>query len=72
MLHSLQASDASCDSFMSLGSIETLVVHYRVLVDKLLVHSQTVSAGAYFRIKFPDGKCDMNDILTALELLPLA
>jgi len=29
--------------------------HYRVLVDKLLVHSQTVSAGAYLRAKFPNG-----------------
>ena len=72
VLHSLQAFDASCDSFMSVDSIQKLAVHYRVLVDELLVHSQTVSAGAYLRAKFPDGQCDMKDILTALELLPLA
>ena len=40
------------------GQIETLAVHYRVLVDDLLVYSQTVSADAYFRAKFPDGKCE--------------
>jgi len=72
VLRSLQAFNASCDSFMSLDSIETLAVHYRVLVDEPLVYSQTVSADAYLQAKFPDGKCDMNDILTALELLPLA
>ena len=71
VLRSLQAFDASCDSFMSVDSIQTLALHYRVLVDELLVHSQTVSAGAYLRAKFPNGKCDMKDILTALELLPL-
>ena len=54
MLRSLQAFDASCDSFMSVDSIATLAVRYRVLVDELLVYSQTVSAGAYLRAKFPD------------------
>ena len=72
VLRSLQAFDASGDSFMSLNSIQTLAVHYRVLVNELLVHSQTVSAGAYLQAKFPGGKCDLKDILTALELLPLA
>jgi len=72
VLRSLQAFDASCDSFMSVDSIQALALHYRVLVDELLVHSQTVSAGAYLRAKFPNGECDMKDILTALELLPRA
>lgn len=72
LLHSLKAFDASSESLMSVDSVQKLAVHYRVHVDELILHSQTVAAAAYLRSRFPEANCDMNDILSALEVLPVA
>ena len=74
LLQSLKAFDTSSDTFVSVNSVQQLAVNYRMHVDEVMLPSQTTAAVAFLRSRFADVmvNCDMSDILSALEALPVA